>query len=259
METNFKQRLKNGEAVHGCWLNMGSSISAEIVGSAGFDWVLIDLEHGVGSEPNLIFQLQALEGTGTIPLVRSESFDIARVKRILDMGASGIMFPQIQNSQEAKHAISNMYYPPIGRRGLAKMIRATKYAADFDTYFNSVADNLVGVIQIETLESLRHLDEIAAIEGVDVLFLGPADLSLALGIFGHWEHKDFISAVEAISRAADKAGKAAGVLFFDVDQYEFYYNHGFRFLASGSDMVFISQGAKSLAIELDQQRSKHQK
>ncbi len=258
MDRNLKQRLKDDEAVHGCWLNMGSSISAEIIGSAGFDWTLIDLEHGIGSESNLIYQLQALEGSGATPIVRSESLEVARVKRVLDIGASGIMFPQIQNAEEARLAISNMYYPPIGRRGLAKMIRASSYGTNFDNYFNAVAENLLGVIQIETIESLKHLDEIAAIDGVDVLFLGPADLSLALGIQGQWDHPNFISAVEAIGKAARQAGKAAGVLFFDVDQYDFYYNNGFRFLASGSDMVFVSQGAKALSTSLSKCKSRNQ-
>jgi len=258
MKITIKERLKNNEAVHGCWINMGSPVSSEIVGSAGFDWVLIDLEHGVGSEPSLIYQLQALEGTGTTPIIRVESIEIARVKRVLDMGANGIMFPQIQNAEEAALAIYNMYYPPKGRRGLAKMIRATKYGTDFENYFVNAKINLLGVIQIETLESLNHLDEIAAIDGVDVLFLGPSDLSLALGILGRWDHPDFIQAVEAIGRAARKAGKAAGVLFFDVNQYEFYYQQGFRFLASGSDMVFVSEGANKLAKELEAQRNKYQ-
>ena len=250
MNRNLKQRLKEGEAVHGCWLNMGSSISAEIIGSAGFDWALIDLEHGIGSESNLIYQLQALESSGTTPIIRSESLDIARGKRILDVGANGIMFPQILNADEARLAISNMYYPPKGRRGLAKMIRATGYGTNFDTYFNGVEENLLGVIQIETIESLKHLDEIASIDGVDVLFLGPADLSLALGIQGQWDHPDFIRAVEAIGKAARKSGKAAGVLFFDIDQYEFYYKNDFRFLASGSDMLFVSKGAKTVSASL---------
>ena len=258
MEKGLKQRLQKGEAVHGCWLNMGSSISSEIIGSAGFDWVLIDLEHGVGTESNLVYQLQSLESSSTTSIIRIESYDAPRVKKVLDLGANGIMFPQIQNTNEAKLAISNMYYPPLGRRGLAKMIRSTQYGANFEEYYNSITDNLLGVIQIETLESLKHLDEIAAIDGVDVLFLGPADLSLALGILGQWDHPDFIQAVKTIGNAAKKAGKAAGVLFFDVNQYDFYYNQGFRFLASGSDMVFVNEGAKSLVKALNAQKIKNQ-
>ena len=164
---------------------------------------------------------------------------------------------QIQNVEEARIAISNMYYPPLGRRGLAKMIRSTQYGAEFDQYYNSITENLLGVIQIETLESLKYLDEIAALDGVDVLFLGPADLSLSMGILGQWEHPDFVEAVKAIGKAAKKAGKAAGVLFFDLSQYDFYYQHGFRFLASGSDMVFVNQGAKKLVQDLNSQKLKN--
>ena len=182
--SNLKERLKAGVAIHGCWLNMGSAISSEIVSSAGFDWVLFDLEHGAGVEGTLIPQLQALGNSDTVPLVRVESFEPARVKRVLDAGVKGIMFPQIQDDNEARKAISSMYYPPIGSRGLAKMVRATQFGKNSESYFEFTKKSMLGIIQIETIESLSHLDEIASIEGVDVLFLGPADLSLALGIFG---------------------------------------------------------------------------
>ena len=256
--SNLKQRLKAGEAIHGCWLNLGSTISAEIIGNAGFDWVLIDLEHGAGAEATLLPQLQALGPNAAVPLTRVESFDRARVKRVLDAGVKGVMFPQIRNAGEAREAISNMYYPPVGQRGLAKMVRATQYSKDFDGYVEFAKDGLLGIIQIETKESLNHLDEIAALEGVDVLFVGPSDLSLALGIFGQWEHPKFVEAVEATGKAALKAGKAAGVLFFDLDQYDFYYQNGFRFLASGSDMTFLSNGAHDIARSLAERRAKHQ-
>ena len=256
--SNLKERLKAGDAVHGCWLNMGSAISSEIVGSAGFDWVLFDLEHGAGAESTLLPQLQALGNSDTVPLVRVESYEPARVKRVLDAGIKGVMFPQIQNADEAREAIANLYYPPIGRRGMAKMVRATQYGMDFEKYKEFTKKGLLGIIQIETIESLNHLDEIASIEGADVLFLGPADLSLALGVFGQWDHPDFIQAVKAIGNAARKAGKATGIIFFDIDQYDFYYQNGFRFLASGSDMTFLSKGAQAMAKELNNQREKYQ-
>ena len=255
--SNLKKRLKDGEVLHGCWLNIGSPLAAEIVASAGFDWVLIDLEHGMGSEAHLLPQLQAL-GNAVVPLVRAESFETARVKRILDTGVKGVMFPQIRNAEEAHSAIDNMYYPPQGKRGLAKMIRATKFGKDFENYYEFANKDLLGIIQFETPESLKHLDEIAAIEGVDVLFLGPADLSLALGVFGQWNHPIFVNAVKAVGEAARKAGKSAGILFFDLDQYDFYYKNGFRFIASGSDMTFLSDGAYSMAKALDGQRKKYQ-
>jgi 4-hydroxy-2-oxoheptanedioate aldolase len=256
--SNIKERLKNGEAVHGCWLNMGSTVSAEIVGSVGFDWVLFDLEHGIGTDTYLVPQLQALGNDSAVPIVRVESFETARVKRVLDAGVEGVMFPQIQNAAEAKKAIENMYYPPVGKRGFAKMVRATQFGKNFENYYEFAKSNLLGIIQIETIESLNHLDEIANLEGVDVLFLGPADLSLALGVFGQWDHPLFVDAVQKIGVAAAKAGKAAGILFFDLDQYDFYFKHGFRFMASGSDMTFLSKGAADMAIALNEKRTKHQ-
>lgn len=256
--SNIKERLKNGEAVHGCWLNMGSTISAEIVGSVGFDWVLFDLEHGIGTDAYLVPQLQALGNDSAVPIVRVESFETARVKRVLDAGVKGVMFPQIQNAAEAKKAIENMYYPPVGKRGFAKMVRATQFGKNFENYYEFAKNNLLGIIQIETIESLNHLDAIANLEGVDVLFLGPADLSLALGVFGQWDHPLFVDAVQKIGAAATKAGKAAGILFFDLDQYDFYFKHGFRFMASGSDMTFLSKGATDMAIALNDKRTKHQ-
>lgn len=253
---NLKEKLRNGEAVHGCWLNMGSSISAEIIAHAGFDWALVDLEHGAGPESSLITQLQALGSSSTVPMVRVESFERPRVQRVLDMGVHGVMFPRIRNVEEAREAVANMHYPPKGQRGLAKMVRATQYGKDFDGYLAFTQQELLGIIQIETRECLEDLDAIAALEGVDVLFVGPSDLSLALGIFGQWDHPVFVEAVRATGEAARRHGKAAGVLFLDPGQYEFYYDHGFRFLACGSDMTFLSQGATAMARLLDEQRLK---
>ena len=255
--SNLKERLKNGEAVHGCWLNMGSAISAEIVAATRFDWVLFDLEHGAGSESNLLSELQALGNNSAVPIVRVESSKRPRVQHALDAGVKGVMFPQIQNSDEAYTAISHMYYPPKGKRGFAKLVRATDYGSNFENYHKFAENDLLGIIQIETIESLNHLDEIATMKGVDVLFLGPADLSLSLGIFGQWDHADFIAAVTAISAAAHKAGKVSGVLFLDPAQYDFYYQHGYRFLACGSDMTFLRQGAHAMADQLDDQRNKN--
>ena len=255
---SLKERLKNGEAIHGCWLNMGSTVSTEVVGSVGFDWVLFDLEHGIGTESVLVPQLQALGNDNAVPIVRVESFEPARIKRVLDAGVKGVMFPQIQNATEARSAIENMYYPPTGKRGFAKMVRATQFGKNFESYYEFAKNSLLGIIQIETIESLNHLDDIANIEGVDILFLGPADLSLALGVFGQWDHPLFVEAVQKIGASASKAGKAAGTIFFDINQYDFFYRHGFRFLASGSDMTFLSQGARDMAYALNEQRKKFQ-
>ena len=164
---NLKKRIKNGEAVHGCWLNLGSSLTAEIVGVAGFDWVLIDLEHGAGEEKDVLSQLQALEHTTTAAIVRVENGDRQRIHRVLDSGAEGVMVPRINTAEEARLVVSGLRYPPEGSRGVAKMVRATTFGKNFIEYSSTANENILGVIQIETIEALTHLDEIAALDGVD--------------------------------------------------------------------------------------------
>jgi 4-hydroxy-2-oxoheptanedioate aldolase len=252
----IKEKLSAGEAVHGCWLNSGSAINAEIVGKAGFDWVVIDLEHGIGTENNLVNQLQALNGSETVRIVRVEALVRQRVSRVLELGADGLLFPQIQNFQEAQQAISYMRYPPDGVRGMANMIRATDFGQSFEEYYAGYKDNVLGVIQIETLESLNHLDEIANIDGVDVLFVGPADMSLALGVFRQFDHPRYVETLEKVRDAASKAGKATGTLLRHAGEYEKYYKLGYRMIGCGADSVFVLQGAKNMAGELNDRNAK---
>ena len=190
--------------VHGCWINLASTVSAEIVGQAGFDWLLLDLEHGAGDVAIMYQQLQALSGSASTPIVRIDDLSRPKAQRILDAGATGIMFPQIQSAQEADEAIRMMYYPPRGGRGMAKMVRATGFGKYADEYIDNAEKNLVGVIQIETLNALEHIDEIAATEGVDVLFVGPNDLTLALGIFGQLDHPLYQKAIRDVARSRKK-------------------------------------------------------
>lgn len=247
---NLKERIQSGEGVHGCWINLGSLVSAEIIGQAGFDWVLIDLEHGAGNDVIMYNQLQVLAGTPATSIVRIDDRTRPNVQRILDAGASGIMFPQIQMPEEADLAVRMMYYPPRGIRGMANMVRATGFGQHANAYKNSLEKNIVGVIQIETINSINHIDDIAAIEGVDVLFVGPNDLSLALGIFGQWDHPLFQEAIKEVSRAAQKYHKAAGVLLQDIKEYEMYFQLGYRFLACGGDGSFVAKGASETAKQL---------
>lgn len=251
---NLKKRLKQGETLNGCWLNLGSPLTAEIVGQSGFDWVLIDLEHGAGTEKDVLAQLQALESTTTTPLVRVESSDSPRISRVLDMGAYGVMCPKVNNAEEAKKVINGLHYPPFGNRGVAKMVRATQFAQNFDTYYNEAQDNLLGIVQIETVEALSHLDEIAAVEGVDVLFIGPADLSMAMGIFGQFDHPTFLTAVHNIVQAAKNAGKETGILIFNPNDYDKYHNMGIKFIACGADATFVADGARTMAKKLKDSR-----
>jgi len=253
----LKQKIRRGDTLHGCWVNMGSSLSAEIIGKSGFDWVLIDLEHGVGNEKDAFHQLQALSSTGCTPMVRIGEVSRYRAQQMLDMGAEGLMFPQIKSLEEAKLAAASMRYGPKGVRGVATMIRVTDFGASVEAYQKGVADRLLGIIQIETLESLEILHEIAAIDGVDILFIGPADLSMSLGVFKQFDHPTYQAAIKKTAKIALDHGKAAGVLMSDPAQYKMYYDMGFRFIACGADSSFVRKGASTMASEMNDYRIKY--
>lgn len=244
--TNLKERIHAGETVFGCWLNLGSTVSAEIVGRAGFDWVLIDLEHGAGDVTSMYQQLQVLENTGTTAFVRTDELSPAKVQHILDAGARGIMFPRLRGQQEAEQAVSMMYYPPNGIRGMAKMVRATGFGLHADDYIRQVDAVLVTILQVETIQAVENIDAIAATPGVDVLFVGPSDLSLAMGIFGQLEHPDYQRAIRQVADAAVRHGKTPGVLLHDPREYDMYHPMGYRFLACGADGAFVSAGANNM-------------
>ncbi|GAB3995103.1 4-hydroxy-2-oxoheptanedioate aldolase [Spirosoma daeguense] len=248
---NLKKRLQQGETLNGCWLNLGSSLTAEIVGQAGFDWVLIDLEHGAGSEKDALYQLQALEHTGVGAIVRVESAESQRIHRVLDMGAEGIMCPKIRNQDDAQKVVNGLHYPPHGSRGVAKMVRATNFAQNFNEYYEQSRETILGVVQIETVEVLNHLDAVARMDGVDVLFIGPADLSMELGIFGQFDHPRFKEALQETVNAAKRAGKATGILFFNPDDYQRYYDLGIQLIACGADGTFVAEGARNMAKKLN--------
>lgn len=246
----LKTRIRNGETLIGCWLNLGSSLTAEIVGLSGFDWVLIDLEHGAGSEQEVLRQLQALEHTPAASLVRVESHQRQRVHRMLDFGAEGVMCPRLRTPAEAQQAARALCYQPEGLRGVARMVRATHFGSEFDEYYANHKKDLVCVVQIETEEILGCLDDVAATDGVDVLFVGPLDLSIALGVYGQPEHPRFVDAIKATAAAAASAGKAGGILLQKPEDFERYHDFGYRFIACGSDSGFVQSGARGVAERL---------
>jgi 4-hydroxy-2-oxoheptanedioate aldolase len=252
---NLKKRLKQGETVNGCWLNLGSTITAEIVGLSGYDWVLLDLEHGAGSEKDILNQLQALEHTPAAAIIRIEGSQRQRIHRVLDMGAEGIMCPRVNNLDDAKAVANGLHYPPEGVRGVAQMVRATGYGKNFKTYYDNAKEDILGVVQIESVEVLDHLEEIASTDNIDVLFIGPNDLSMEMGIHGQYDHPRFKDALKATVSAAEKAGKAAGILIANPDDYQTYHHMGIRMIACGADATFVANGARAMAAKLDTARN----
>lgn len=246
----LKQRLEKGEAVIGTFLSLGNPLTSEIVAKAGFDWVLIDLEHGVGSEQDALKQIQAIEHTPVSAIIRVEGLQRQRIHKALDHGAHGIMCPHIDTAAEASLATKAMRYAPEGLRGVAKMVRATNFGVEFNEYHEKQAENLLSVIQIETAKAIDNIDEIAENPEIDVLFIGPADLSMSLGIFGQLDHPKFIEAETKILQAAARHNKTVGFLLFDVGHFQKYYDKGVRFFACGTDALFLSNAAKDVANKL---------
>jgi 4-hydroxy-2-oxoheptanedioate aldolase len=246
----IRERVLAKEPMVGTFLTTGSSTVAEIVGCAGFDWVLIDLEHGSGDYESLVHQLQALESTPVAPVVRIANNDAPRFKRVLDLGISGVMVPYISSPQEAEAAVSAMRYPPAGIRGVARSSRSTRFGADFKDYFSKANTSLLTVIQIENEAALNCVDEIAQVDGVDVLLVGPLDLSVNLGIPEQFDHPKLKKSLNKVLSAVRKYGKVAGIQLLEESHLRDSVKRGFTFISAGSDTGLVASGAKELAAVL---------
>ena len=253
---SFKRRISERQILGGTWCNLGSTVTAEIAGLSGFDWVLIDLEHGSGTLTSLTPQLQAVGCTSAEAIVRIAANEPARYKRVLDMGARGVMVPYVNDADEAAQAVASLRYPPAGFRGVAKSHRATRYGSEFESYFSTSADSLVLATQIETADALENADAIAAVDGVDVLFVGPLDLSTNLGIQAEYDHPKFEAALSRVSDAAANAGKASGILLSEPDDVRRVAKIGYTFLAVGSDIGHVVAGMKKNSALIEEIRSK---
>jgi 4-hydroxy-2-oxoheptanedioate aldolase len=247
---NLKERVLAGETLFGCFLSLGSAIITEIMGNAGYDWALIDLEHGAGGEREALAQLQALEATPAAAIVRVESNARQRSHRVLDLGAGGIMFPRVNCADEAREAVAAMRYPPDGVRGVAFSNRACSFGSNFRSYMEASAAMLLSVVQVETPQAVANVDTIAAVPGVDVLFVGPSDLSHSLGILGQFDHPEFRAAIRQTAAAARRCGKVTGILLPKPEDFALYRELGFTFIASGSDGVLLNNAARALVTKL---------
>lgn len=249
----LRRRLEAGEVLIGTFANLGSPVAVEALALAGLDWVVLDLEHGAGHEDALVGQLHAAAAGGIAAIVRVEGAAGARVGRALDLGADGVMFPRLDGAAAAERAIATMRYPPGGERGVATYNRACGFGTRRDA-IESAADRLLGVVQIESREAVAEAGAIARLEGVQALFIGPQDLSYALGIPGELAHPEFRAAVAAVCEAAASAGKVAGTLIASEDGIDGALDDGFRMIAVGSDSSFLVQRAQAALAAADGRR-----
>lgn len=245
----FKRALREGRPQIGLWSVLANAAVAELLGASGYDWLLIDMEHAPNELPEVQAQLQALRGAATTPIVRPPWNDMVWVKRVLDLGVQTLLIPYVQTAEEAAAAVASMHYPPAGRRGVAGGTRATQWGRIRD-YYRCAGEEVCLLVQVESRQGLDNLDAIAAVPGVDGVFIGPADLSADMGHPGQTQHPDVQAAIEAAVRRIRAAGKAAGILARGEDGVRRWLAAGCTFVAAGVDAVLLAQAADGLAAKL---------
>lgn len=245
MSPTFRRRILAGETLFGAWASLGSPGSAELMGRAGLDWVVVDLEHGNTTESELLAHLTAIELTGCAALVRPQSGERLRIGRALDLGAEGIVVPRLDTAEQVREAVTFLRYPPGGQRGVALLTRGARLGTVNHAGVAALNEDIVGIVQIESPLAVEAADEFAATDGVDVLFVGPADLSHSLGIPGQFSSPTYQEALRRVVSASRAHGKAAGILLYDSASFRPHLELGFRFVGIGADVSFVNDGVKA--------------
>lgn len=247
----FKARLKEGRHQLGIWNTIGGNTVPELLGGAGFDWVLVDCEHAPIEAVEVLPALQAIEANGaSSAVVRPAANDPVLFKRLLDMGAQTLLVPYVQSAAEAAAAVSAMRYGPHGMRGMAGMTRATRYGKVED-YFRQAARELCLVVQVETVEGLENLEAIAQTDGVDAVFIGPADLSASMGHPGEVNHPDVEAAIHDAMDRLQNIGVPVGLMALDPVRAKAFMGRGAAFTAVGVDLVLLAQSVVALREEFE--------
>jgi len=244
-QNRFKRGLKSGTPQIGLWLSMTSPVATEIVAGAGFDWVLVDMEHAANDLSDVAAHLRAAVGGSAEPVVRVPWNDPVMVKRVLDIGTRSLLFPFVQSAEEARRAVAATRYPPKGIRGVATATRANRYGRVGD-YFKRVEDELCVLVQVETTKAIAEIEAIAAVDGIDGLFIGPGDLSADMGHLGDPQQPAVWEAILGAGKRIQKSGKAAGFLSGREDDCRKVLNAGFGFVAVGSDVGILARQGEAL-------------
>lgn len=244
-KNSFKQAIRDRTKQIGIWNSLCSNIAAEIIAPAGFDWALLDMEHSPSDLRTVLSQLQAYDTGSTLPIVRPVWNDPVLVKPLLDMGARGLLFPMVQTSKEAEKAVAATRYPPRGVRGVSLSQRGNRFGRVTD-YLDRYEEELCVIVQIETRSALSKVREIAAVEGVDGIFFGPADLSADMELLGQLDNPELWAAILEGVAAAESEGKPSGTLVANPDKAIELFNQGFTFVACGTDSNLLARGADAL-------------
>lgn len=240
----LRQRLEAGETAVGCWIHMCSPIGVEVLALAGFDMVVLDHEHGPSDFLNSIALMQAISATKTTPVVRVPWNDPVYIKRALDIGARGIIIPSVNSAAEAKAAVAACRYPPDGIRGSAYgLVRASDYGFKAKEYIDDLPEGVLVMCQIESVTAVERVEEIIAVDGVDVLFMGPVDLSATMGIMGQTQAPEFIAMRSRAEKAIKAAGKWMGGLSVAGDSVQAMRDRGYDIVTGVSDVSLLRDAA----------------
>lgn len=239
------KKLREGKATVGCWLTIGSPTVATIMSRCGFDWLVIDTEHGAVGYDSMLVCIHEILATETTPIVRVAWNDATLIKRALDAGAMGVLVPMVMNAEEAKRAVDAAKFPPKGIRSVGGFIAQLLHGDDYPLAAN---DQVLVAVQIEHIEAVKRANEICAVEGVDVVFVGPNDLAASMGLIGtpFRENPQWQAAVKAVLDAANEAGKAAGLQCGTIEEGKERLDQGFRFVAVSSDARFLHLSLKQV-------------
>ena len=242
----FRQDLIAGKRLIGCWCSLGSPITTEVLGVAGFDWILLDAEHAPNDVLGLIPQLMALKDSVSAPVVRPSSNDTVEIKRLLDAGFHNFLVPFVESADAARSAVAATRYPPAGVRGVSVSPRMNRYGSVAD-YFKIANDHIAVMVQIESRAGVAAAAAIAAVDGVDGLFIGPSDLAAGYGHLGNASHPEVQAAMAAVFAAAKTAGKPVGILSPVEADARRYLAQGASYVAVGSDLGVLRMGTQALA------------
>lgn len=254
MSNPLKERLQARSPLFGCWLSLASPMAAEALALAGFDFLVVDGEHSPADAMETVALLQAIAAGGGQPIVRVTENQPALAKRALDAGSPTLLFPMVDGAEDGRRAVASMRYPQgrnVGRRGVAGIVRAARYGQQGD-YLSTANDDACTIVQIESAAALAASEAIAAVEGVDCLFVGPADLAASLGHLGDSGHAEVQRAIETVLAAATAHGKAAGIFAGSAQEARACAARGFTLIALAADIFWLLQGARQALAEARQ-------
>lgn len=251
---NIKEKMQRGGPSLGSWMSMAHPSIAEILAMAGYDWVVIETEHTAIDVSEVLRLIIAIEQRGSVPLVRLAWNDPIQAKAVLDSGAAGVLVPMVNTRAEAELAVQMTKYPPLGFRGVG-LARAQGYGQDLDKYVQHANEDTLLMVQIEHRDAVAHIEEILSVPGIDGTFIGPYDLSMSLGIPGQTSHPDVLKSKQKVLEATLAHGLIAGVHFVQPrtarEDCRQAIAEGYRFIALGTDILFLGDSARALKQEVD--------